>query len=57
MRAGNANLDILFVAGSGPIKEEAGGYLHTEALSGAKTLRAVAAVASCAVLFRQGFMA
>lgn len=56
MRAANANLDILFIAGFGPIvgdteksrnlygdtmriafQEESGGYLHTEALSGAKT--------------------
>jgi hypothetical protein len=56
MRAGNANLHVLFIAGFGPIvndtaksrnlysdamkirfQEEAGGYLHTEALSGAKT--------------------
>ena len=56
MRAGNANLQILFIAGFDPIvretvksrklygdvmkipfKEEAGEYLHTEALSGAKT--------------------
>jgi hypothetical protein len=56
MRIGNANLDILFIAGFGPIvrdtaksrklygdvmripfTEETGGYLHTEALSGAKT--------------------
>jgi hypothetical protein len=56
MRATNANLGILFIAGFGPIirdmansrrlysdvmripfKEEDGGYLHTEALSGAKS--------------------
>lgn len=56
MRVGNADLDILFIAGFGPIvrdaarsrrlygevmkipfKEETGAYLHTEALSGAKT--------------------
>ena len=56
MRAANANLGILFIAGFGPIvrdtaksrklygdvmrisfKEESGEYLHTEALSGAKT--------------------
>ena len=56
MRAGNADLNILFIAGFGPIvsdtvksrnlyaevmrigfKEEAGAYLHTEALSGAKS--------------------
>ena len=56
MREANAKLDILFIAGFGPIvrdtaksqklygevmripfKEEGGGYLHTEALSGAKT--------------------
>jgi hypothetical protein len=56
MRTANANLDILFIAGFGPIvrdtaesrklygdvmripfKEETGGYLHTEALGGAKT--------------------
>jgi hypothetical protein len=56
MHTANANLDILFVAGFGPIvrdtaksrklyrdamripfKEEAGGYLHTEALAGAKS--------------------
>lgn len=56
MRTANANLDILFIAGFGPIvrdtagsrklygdvmripfTEETGGYLHTEALGGAKT--------------------
>ena len=56
MRAGSADLHILFIAGFGPIvgepvksrklygdvmaipfKEESGGYLHTEALSGAKS--------------------
>ena len=56
MRTADADLDILFVAGFGPIvrdtaqsrklygdvmripfKEETGGYLHTEALGGAKT--------------------
>jgi hypothetical protein len=56
MRTANASLDILFIAGFGPIvrdsaesrelygdvmgipfKEETGGYLHTEALGGAKT--------------------
>ena len=56
MRTANANLDVLFIAGFGPIvrdvgksrglygdamsirfKEEAGQYLHTEALEGAKT--------------------
>lgn len=56
MGAANASLDILFIAGFGPIvsdtkksrslygdtmriafTEETGGYLHTEALSGAKT--------------------
>lgn len=56
MRAANADLGILFIAGFGPIvrdaaksrklygesmgisfTEEAGEYLHTEALSGAKT--------------------
>ena len=56
MRTANADLDILFIAGFGPIvrdtaqsrklygdvmrirfKEETGGYLHTEALGGAKS--------------------
>src|SRR5690348_17796162 len=56
MRTANANLEVLFIAGFGPIvrdtaksrklygdalpisfKEETGEYLHTEALSGAKT--------------------
>src|SRR5262249_6234387 len=56
MRIGNADVDVLFIAGFGPIareavrsrrlygdvmkipfKEETGGYLHTEALSGART--------------------
>ena len=69
MRTANANLDILFIAGFGPIvldtaksrtlygdvmripfEEETGEYLHTEAC-------AVAPVAGCAVLLRQGFVA
>ena len=56
MRSGNANLNILFIAGFGPIvrdtaqsrnlygdvmkiplEEETGEYLHTEALSGARS--------------------